>query len=214
MWAVLFALVTLFALPAAAGPWPREKGEGFVSLSTSGGAIGLWAEYGLGRGKWLVLDAMRGGDGHLRAQIGWHRATGKTDARHRFAFGFALGAELTPLGEAIPYASTNASWGMGVQRPFNGWLSFDLDSRAGMSVQTLVLYQVTKANLTLGATFGDRLKGIVQLQARHQDPVFEMHLAPSIVYEWRKGMHVELGLRQDLMGQGGQEVKLGSWFRF
>lgn len=211
---VLALVVVLLALPAHAGPWPREKGEAFVSLSATNGTLGLWVEYGLGRGNWLIMDAMQGRDGHLRGQLGWHRALGKQDSRHRLSFGFAVGAEQSALGEVIPYLASNVSWGMGLQRPFNGWISLDLNNQAGISLQTLQLHQMTKGDLTVGANLADRWKGIVQLQSRYSDDTFAVHLAPSVVWEWRSGLHLELGLRQGLIGADGQEWKLGSWFRF
>lgn len=102
--AVLTALAVLLAAPAAAGPWPRERGAGF--LSVSGGlergplsrvAVGeLYGEYGLTRritlGAHLRREAMQ-----TRADLlaRWH-----PDLSLPLAVGVTLGGRLISGGEA------------------------------------------------------------------------------------------------------------------
>lgn len=211
-WLVL--ILMLMPGPALAGPWARDKGDVFVVTSTDGRSYSLWGEYGLGRGQWVVVDAVFVPGGLISGQVGWHRNLAKPDARHQFATGIAIGTQYTGLGDVIPYVSTSVSWGMGLQKPWPGWVSVDLENRVGVSWLTGGFQQAARGQLTVGANLGERTKAMVQLQGTYNARGAGLFVAPSLVYEWRKDMHIELGLRQDLLGSSGQTVKLASWFKF
>ena len=131
LWAIILAVSLPMA--ASAGPWPRATGERFVSLSTSGQGYSLWGEYGLSRGQWLVVQGSLGQNSTGQASLAWWRQLGKGEGAHRVAMGFALGTQINS-SEATPYLGVSTSWGMGLTRPFSGWVRLDFDSRIGMGL--------------------------------------------------------------------------------
>ena len=200
-------------MAASAGPWPRATGERFVSLSTSGQGYSLWGEYGLSRGQWLVVQGSLGQNSTGQASLAWWRQLGKGEGAHRVAMGFALGTQINNT-EATPYLGVSTSWGMGLTRPFSGWVSLDFDSRIGMGLTSGQMRQSSHLDATLGVNLTERVKTIWQLQGSYSGGTITLHAAPSVVYELRSGMHLELGLRTPVYGPGATDVKLGSWLRF
>ena len=133
---ILLALTTA----ASAGPWPRAEGEGFLSFSLDIDAeelddnfVSFYLEYGLGRGRTLVIDRQESGD-----QIGKTFALlrfplGKPDRQLKLAYDVGLGAVDDHVAFRTGF-SIGRGWAIGDeahQGPFkwagrwSGWWSID-----------------------------------------------------------------------------------------
>ncbi|MFN3938066.1 MAG: hypothetical protein ACK4KW_10845 [Gemmobacter sp.] len=232
-------LLALCAAPAAAGPWGRERGGGFASVSRTGDDSSLWVEYGLGRRLTLLADV--GGSGHARhGALMLHREFGAPGRNQRFAatlgvaagpdgrggreaglrVGLSLGAGIggfDPAGAAqrLPLLGTPLRKGLariGIDGPVPGWVALDTHAEAGRNHRRM------KAEATLGLKPHPRLMTVFQLQGeavrRPWGAARSLHAQPSVVWQARDGLHLELGLRQRLDGQGARQLRLGSWLEF
>ncbi|WP_041669196.1 hypothetical protein [Cereibacter sphaeroides] len=229
------ALASMVALPASglAGPWARETGRVFLTLSQQqDGAgeswTGLWAEYGLTPRITLGLDAGRSGRGDgkliLWAQKAWERGP------HRIAASAGLGA-VRLEGALAPLAQLGGAWGRGIETRFGpGWLALEmrgivtgrnvtleqrLDAQTVATVAFLVPETSAKAELTLGLSPRDRLKVIEQLQLEYgRDSGFDARLATSLVYDLARPTKLEMGLILPIESASEPALKLGLWLEF
>ncbi len=224
----LALLFVLWATAAPAGPWPRERGQNFVAISATGQVAGLWAERGLGGGRWLVLDGWvdrRSGEWLLAAS---HHAALRDRGRWRLAWsaGVAVGMPEAGIGIGIPAAHVASGWqtagtprptvsvrvggslGAALVRPWPGWAALDLRLETGAPGARL------KAEGTLGYRLRPRLTAIGQVQAElARGAPAQIHLAPSAVWQPGGRVGLELGLRHGLHDRRTQ-LKLGSWLEF
>jgi hypothetical protein len=128
-------LVSMLALPAAAGPWPRVPGAGFLS-ATAGiedlpdrrAFVEVYAEHGVARQ--LVLGAhFRRAGGRLRTDVlaRWH-----PDLLYDLALGLTLGVRLREPRSAAPILA--AHLGRGAEtRLGNLWARADVQAVANRS---------------------------------------------------------------------------------
>ena len=228
---VLCALAAL-AGPVNAGAWPREAGTGFSSLSLWQGRdsadsyTALFLEYGLLPRLTLGLDAGRSVSGQTKSVVFLRAPFGRT-------MGGLVAAELG-LGEIAgrPVLRPGVSWGHGITRPrWKGWLAVDTLMEVDLETRQIDV----KADVTLGVTpqsdagLPSDWTFMVQVQTgliSLQDSLYLLHtegitpepaflrIVPSVTYQLREGMHLELGLYRGLNGSSEQGVKLGLWSRF
>lgn len=211
----LLCLPCLYTM-AAAGAWPRDKGQTF--LAASGQIEGpdqfglyrqsftLYAEYGLTERLTLGLDL--GGDAlRMSKSIAFVRwPIGRVGRKVRLALEFGVGEvdEDAALRPGLSLGRGLTLWGR------HGWAAFD--GRAvvfGGSRLTL------ESDMTLGLDATRRSKAILQLQTGR--PSFGRaytRFAPSFVYETKPGAHLEFGVILPLTGGGERGVKLGLWRQF
>ncbi|MGP3699156.1 hypothetical protein [Rhodobacter sp. NSM] len=223
----------LCASPAASGPWAREEGSLFLTIShqqdaASDSWTGLWAEYGFTPRITLGLDGgmSGGGDGKLIlwAQKAWERGP------HRIAASAGVGASFI-AGKASPLLQVGGGWGRGVTTRFGpGWLAAearaiiaarDVTFSQELNAQTVATYTYLvpetsgKAELTVGLKPRDRLMLIGQLQLDYgREAGLESRLATSLVYDLREPVKLELGLILPVSGRSEPALKLGMWLDF
>ena len=232
-WLVALAAALAVAAPALAGPWAREKGQVFLTLSEQHDSAGeswtgLWAEYGLTPRITLGIDAGRSGQGDGKFVLWGQRAWVRGE--HRFAASLGLGASLVD-GEVMPMAQGGASWGRGIATRFGpGWVTIEgralvtarnIEISQKVDARTTAIYAYMlpetsgKAEITLGLRPRDKLMIINQLQveARKQSGI-EARLASSLVYDLWQPAKVELGIVTPIQGDGEPALKLGMWLEF
>ncbi|MDR5651026.1 hypothetical protein [Ruixingdingia sedimenti] len=175
------------AAAAAAGPWPRERGEVFLAFAVEGdGAMSSYGEYGLGGGWTFGLDlalAGRGGGPGKRVAI-LRRSFTAGGVQIAAEAGFGLDAR----GQG--YARPGIAIGRGFAGPVPGWMALDL--RAELRGDGARY----GAEATLGFRHGDRLMTVFQAQAM-RDPIGGLWISSqsAVVWQARKGVQLELGLR-------------------
>ena len=228
----LICLLLSVAGQVRAGAWPREAGTGFASLTrwqaqdSADRYSALFVEYGLLTRLTLGLDAGRSVSGQTKSVAFLRAPLGR-------ALGGIVAAELG-WGEIANrrVLRPGLSWGRSVARPrWQGWLAIDtlleLDLETRHSdIKTDVTLGITpqsQAGTASDWTFMLQLQtGLLGVQDSlyllyHEgiipEPSF-LRLAPSVTYQLREGMHLELGLYRGLNGSSERGVKLGLWSRF
>lgn len=231
IWARLYltALSMLLALPALAGPWPREPGRFFASSSvTSELHYSQWLEIGVRRGQWFSLQGDRSMNAPPTLALSYHRAfrdfgAWKTSASLGAVlrgpdfntFGWLMTRPLGPLQwrrvEVGPELGLQigASVGRSMEWPKPGWLAFKARYRHGPLLRQI------KAEATWGIRPTDRLSLIGQMhlsKGNSQDLLID--LGASGVLHINQTISIELGLNQPLLGGHKPTVKLGGWLEF
>ncbi|MEI4484561.1 hypothetical protein V8J36_00020 [Frigidibacter sp. MR17.14] len=232
--ALPFAL--LAADPAAAGPWPRDKGATFLSFGQERSSLGDWtslyAEYGLTEGLTLGLDAGRSDSGDGIAILFLQSALGPQTGRHRFTASLGIGASRSE-GRSTPMMQGAGSWGMGFDTGLGpGWLAVDSKIRLlpgegepvvisqSASMQQMItpvtLVTAMKTDVTFGiATAGGRRLWIAQLQLDDSSATpLNARLAASLVQDLPGPLKAEIGLITPLEGEGETALKIGLWIEF
>ncbi|MGC9370960.1 MAG: hypothetical protein ACP5DX_15590 [Paracoccaceae bacterium] len=224
--AVLGLALALSAGPAQPGPWPREAGTGFLSLSHSvtedraragrpvSGYSAVYGEFGLGRARTLGLDAGRGDRyGDWSAILFFRRALDDGRGRHRFALEFGLGGMGADGMQSQALLRPGLSWGRGLETALGpGWAALDSFVEYRLDDRNAAL----KADLTLGLKPRPGQMLILQVQSGDYpgaDPY--LRLVPSYVRRLgRSGTYLEIGLKAGLAGEETQGLKIGLWHRF
>lgn len=237
------AALLLGLSPADAGPWPRDKGATFLSLSAerdrAGGSHGaLYAEYGLTARTTLGLELNRSGAGETGAILWVQRALDRGQGTHRLA-AHTGGGVVRRDGQTLPVAQAGLSWGRGVPRLGlpgweGGWLSAQLllrttgtgapvpdieeqvvHDRPWFVSSFLTAEQVVKTDLTLGLRprRGMMLVNSLWLEHRPEEAV-SARLMSALVLDMHGPARLELGLVQPVSGPAERAVRLGTWLEF
>lgn len=219
---LLVFAVLLLPVAAWPGPWPREQGTGFVSLSSeyfvARGAeqayTSFYAEYGLS--DQLTLGADLGGNdssGDWTAFVFARRPVLQGKGPHQVALELGLGAAPNPLWQAEPVLRPGLHWGRGLKTGWGpGWVT--LETR--LEYRVLSQDSVRKADLTLGVRPRDHTMLIMQVQSGDY-PASEpyLRLAPKYVRRiGRSKAHLEVGLRYGVSSDDSLGVRIGSWLNF
>lgn len=222
-------LVLMAAAPAAAGPWPRGEGQGFVSLSSLiatgrdslAAPLGdmrfqgsLFAEYGLDADWTVGIDASHGlgfGEEETTGLLFLRRLVGRFAGGHLLGAEFGLGWRQHSLDGGGMRLRAGLSWGRGFESAWGGgWMSLDATGEWRQPGE-----MVWKADLTLGLRPRDDLMLIGQLQNGHYPGAGAIvKLAPSVVWQWSDAAHLQLGLSLALFGDDEVGVKIAQWFAF
>ncbi|MDQ2091670.1 hypothetical protein [Marimonas arenosa] len=216
--ALMAALFAALAGPVAAGAWPRDRKEGFLSATSRISGPG-WAgpysvysttyiEYGLGRRLTAGFDIGHGISGSGKAVVFLRKSLPEMGRGHVVAAELGLGQI---AGE--PTVRPGLSWGRGITRRSGstGWLSLETVAEFRLDSGRVDL----KADFTLGLNHGARLKSILQVQTgvSQGDPSF-IRAAPSVAVKLGRKAHVELGLTAGIVGDTDYGLKLGLWREF
>lgn len=229
-------ILCLTAPSALAGPWPRAKGESFLSFaleySDSRDYAGLYAEYGLTEKLTLGLD-LGGTSSTAKKAIAFARwPVGNTKGALRMAAQLGLGygerwrtppfklvikggGPLPPLPgprpEMQPILQTGFSIGRGLKLlGHNGWIT--LDTRAEMDDHLAAHYA---ADATIGLTVPKGHKLILQVQTGSTATGASWaKLAPAYVLQLSDRQHLEMGLVAGVAGDTDIAARLGLWQRF
>lgn len=228
----LFCVLLSAAGQVSAGAWPREAGTGFASVTrwqaqdSADSYSALFVEYGLLPRLTLGLDAGRSVSGQTKSIVFVRAPFGQ-------AMGGLVAAELG-WGEIAGrrVLRPGLSWGRSIARPrWEGWLAVDTLMELDLETRQIDI----KTDVTLGLTpqsqAGTASDWTFMLQVQTglvdlQDSLYLLHsegivpevsflrLVPSVTYQLREGMHLELGLYRGLNGSSERGVKLGLWSRF
>lgn len=219
--AILFCLLLLAPL-AHAGPWPREKGRIFLATSTEIGDFrldervlqspfysSLYLEYGL-------TD---------RLTLGAHGGYGsQADPDGRLFLRLPIGRHDT---HRVAIEVTGGTAGWSGERPFYGLglhygRGFELWNRAGwFSAETRMEWQMgsgrmkqAKLDLTLGLSFDNGVKPMVQLHATRIGTDLYARLVPGLAIPLWKNTTLDTGALIDLTHGKSTGVKIGLWQEF
>jgi len=208
---------------AAAGPWAREKGTSFMSLSITASnpadALGetpdlfgsFYMERGLGRELTLGFDTGLDQDMDYTSLIFLRKPVGPAESPHRFALRLGGGTSLS--GGVTDYvAMAGGAWGRGFETRFgSAWAVLDLSMQYRINAQE----SVAKADLTLGVKPSDRTKIMVQFQSGdYPGSKPFLRVVPSVARKFGERTHIELGAQIGLSGEDRVGVKLGTWLEF
>lgn len=237
--AALLLALGLFGLPpgtAQAGPWAREAGDFFFSVSVQGeesrrnlmlGQLeperftSFYGEAGLGRRLTFGLDV---GSGRYTDQtVAFLRYT-FTAPERRWQFAADIGAgqritewsgtsRLTRVGLSVGRgfsAGGGRRWWMPLSHD-GGWMSFD-----AVALQDVTLDQtIWQAEATLGLGLTERGTVVFTLKAEEwPDNEAMLTFLPSVVFELRPGTSLQLGGRVGLEGSDAVGLSFGLWQDF
>jgi hypothetical protein len=209
---IVFAVMLALApAGAGAGPWPREKGERFLSLGATFSdrrqELAGHGELGLGRGWTLGFNAAADRRGDGRALVLLSRALGRGEGRLRFALEAGAG-QYSPRGAAAQFVlrggvSVGTGWG-GARA---GWARLDIlaESRAG----TLAV----KTDATVGMRLSGRLTAILQAEG-DWGAASTLVVAPGVVWRLRERIDLHLAGQVAVVGPADTGVRLATWIRF
>lgn len=204
---------------AQAGAWPREPGDGFVSLGSmirpddSETALAfdpmLFVEYGLRPRLTVGLTAFTADGGSTQSALAFATVPiGPADARHKFSLTAGLGAYRAAEDPTAPLASLGFAWGTGFD---TGWLT----------IETQVIYHPTdqswhpKLDATWGRNWTDRWTSTLQLTAGTGfDGSEYAQVSPTVVFRLSDRLRTGLGLSQSLTGDRDIAIKLETWISF
>jgi hypothetical protein len=241
---ILALLSVALADAAAAGPWAREKGTVFVSLSAErdrdgNNYTGLYGEYGLTPRHTLGFELGHSNAGESSVMIWSQRALDRGRGPDRLTVSTGFGV-LKRDGKMVPLVQAGASWGRGFdglpllrQVPGGGWLAVDARVKLAQtdeeepdrtpdangrwsSRQTYLTPKTTaKAEVTLGWHATSSLMLINQLRFEDRDDTgFSGKLATSVVRDLAGPAKIELGLIVPFAGEGELAIKIGTWIQF
>lgn len=211
---LLAVTLACIAGQAHAGPWPRDKGEGFLSTSVDAKAddgsdpfLSIYVEYGLARGRTIGLERYQNEASLSKSIVFMRWPILRPENRMRFAF--EMGAGLVD-GHAALRPGLHFGKGLDWGRQ-GGW--FSMSSRA-------VIYEdydhsLLESDITFGWKTGERVKSILQLQAGaplNKDAYLK--LAPSLVYQHTERRSYTLGLIAGVINATDLKLSLGLWQKF
>lgn len=210
---LLVCVIVLAGVSATAGPWPREKGAGFLSFSIEyddeDDAVftSAFAEYGITSKITAGLD-LGFADEELYKAIAFARYPLANDTSD-WSVALELGAGVTE-DEGVLRPGLHFGRGLNLGQK-SGW--FTIESYAYYEVEQDKVDVST--DITFGLNMTDRRKLVLQLQSGNQpmDPDY-LNLATSLVIEATPGFHVELGMKTGLKDDGDYALKLGLWHSF
>ncbi|MDP2087272.1 MAG: hypothetical protein Q8K20_18915 [Gemmobacter sp.] len=224
LWALV--VVMLWPVMAAPGPWPRDAGARFLSVSSTGDTGSVWFEQGLGRARWIVAEGRVSRAGDWDVALRYHRAMAdRAGLKLAWSLGLSVGMPLTDVVIDLPpvwwpgrtevivridpvvAVQAGLSAGVGLVRPWPGWLALDLMAEAGPQRKRL------KADATLGFRPRDRWMLLLQAHGRVGNGPPGLALASSIVWQVGRGTRLQAGLHHDLRG-GRTVAKFGNWLEF
>lgn len=217
--ALAAALVAaLWGASAAAGPWPRERGEGFVALTGRAGVAELYGEYGLTAGLTLGVQATlpqgrRLPDLDLTARhLIWRGAGGAVVSA--FAGAGLRGVEVEGMTETAQVLRGGLGWGRGFASALGpGWVSVVAEAQAGAG-PLVPAWRAVKVDATAGVRPGGRWLAMIQVQGHHRaGQGADLRLEPSLGLETGRATLV-LSPSVALRGPADARLTAGLWLRF
>ena len=235
---VTLILAVMGAVPASAGPWPRDRGAAFLALSQERSRDGssysaFYSEYGLGPRLTLGLELGRT-QGESNALLWLQWARDPAFGANRWSTALGLGV-VRREGRLHPLGQVSIHWGRGLDGipvlralPGGGWVAVDLRGKISTRQKSVgfhsqgreawVSYLTPQTAIKLDATLGwnarPNLKFISQLQIEHRDDGSRSRLALSMVRGFGGPVWVELGAIAPLDRKGDTALKLGLWLEF
>lgn len=212
----MLLLLPWLAGMAAAGAWPRDKGQSFLALSGQVDgpdqfglyrqSFTLYAEYGATERLTLGLDI--GGDAQrMTKAIAFARwPIGPAERAMKIAYEIGVG-EVEEEAALRPGLSLGRGFTLSGR---HGWAAID-----GRAVLFGGGQAALESDITIGLSTTPHSKAILQIQTGR--PAFGRtysRFAPSFVHETKPGLYLEFGVVAPLSGGGENGVKLGLWRQF
>ena len=224
----------LLAASGHAGPWPREAGHSFLSISAERDAdgnayTGLYAEYGLSRRRTLGLEVSHTNVGETSAMLWYQKSLDGGEGPNRLSYAMGFGA-IRREGEVLPLSQVALMWGRGFSGPWDGgWLSAEARIKVAGKTEQVTVRQglssieyayltpeiVSKLDLTLGLRPSASWAVVNQLRLEaRKDAEFSAKLASSVVYDLTGPARLEVGLVAPLAGPSEAAIRIGTWLEF
>ncbi|MFD2740536.1 hypothetical protein ACFSUD_13190 [Sulfitobacter aestuarii] len=205
---------------AQAGPWLRDEGSGFTSLSYSGTyfldtAQANYLEYAwrddLTLGADISFYTDRYGAPSGEATLFFRRPLSDSESVHRFAYELGLGARWSQFA-LLPHLKTGLSWGRGLTLgERHGWSNID----AAILWDLVEKSHRIKLDSTIGLSFNARFTGMMQLYLTHENTRSYAKLAPALVVALGKGKtRLQIGAEIPLRNRYDTALKLALWRDF
>lgn len=233
-WLWLLAFLPILPAGGGAGPWPREPGRTFLSLSVErdrdgNSHAGLYAEYGLTPRRTLGVEIGHTNVGETGVLVWIQRALDGGQGPHRLAFSLGAGV-IGRGGEWLPVGQAAVGYGRGFEGPWHGgWFAAEAKLKlagetrnvvaGGGLTRTETTYltpeAAAKVDLTLGLrpTESTMLVGQLRLEDR-RDADFSAKLAVSVVHDLAGPAKLEVGIVEPMSGAGERALKIGTWVEF
>lgn len=233
----LALLSILLAGTGHAGPWPRDPGAVFLSLSTERDSegnshTGLYGEYGLNPRQTLGFELGHTNVGETGVTVWVQRALDDGSGPNRWAVSMGMGG-FARDGKVDLVGLAGAAWGRGFQRFGGGWMTIEARIKFAAIQQEVeepeienVVYEgdaltyltpevTAKAEATLGLRPTSSMRIINQLRLEHRDDTgFSARLASSLVHDLAGPAKLELGVVAPISGPGEMAFRLGTWLEF
>ena len=226
---LVLLLALIMPIGVQAGPWPREVGRTFLSLSgernrADSTYASAYAEYGLTPRTTLGVELGRADQAETSAILWLQRALDDGQGPNRFAMQSGVGV-IRRDAYTLPVVQGALSWGRGFDK---GWITAQAlakmtgsapDTRApvrpSFAASFLTAERVVKTDVTVGLRPRDGLMVINSLWLEHpQDEGYSARLMSSVVFNVPGPVQVELGMVNPLSGPAEQAVRLGTWLDF
>lgn len=225
---LIFLALLVSAAEAAAGAWPRQKGETFLSFSqelTTGertllgmsqdirSYTAVYGEHGLTDRLTLGIDLATGAgeDDRLAAGLVFARLPVWSPQAHLVAVELGFGTVYTESEGQQTRLRPGVAWGRGfASRWGDGWLGLESSLELRQPSHDLLF----KADFTAGIKPNPEWMLIGQVQSGVYPDGGLVKLAPSIVRRLGPHSHLQLGLLAELDGGGAFGVRGAFWFSF
>ncbi|QBF30294.1 hypothetical protein [Thalassococcus sp. S3] len=219
---VLFVLTSfLFATPAEAGAWMREKGKVFNAVSSTirkDPGTGryhydssVYIEWGAAPKFTLGFDSYENFSSSGHILIFGRVPLSAPDAQHKFAFQLGVGAYRW-LQDWQPLYRTTLSYGTSFQNRFgDAWLSVDaaVETRRGASQP---LY---KLDATFGITHSPRIKSLISFESAYtRSAPVSWTIGPAMTISAGKLGHIFGGVQFRNSNTARIGLKIGLWREF
>ena len=204
----------------AAGAWPREEGQVFVSfggnfLLSDGAQLPvhydptLYLEYGVSTELTLGLAYHKAAQDRVDAGMIFMRLPfGPNTGADHFAFSLGVGArtDRDTADEALLQGGLH--WGRGFDE---GWFSVDYTATYGSERRSFQ----SKADFTWGQDLTSHWTAFFQMQiGEGLGGDFYAKANPAIVYRINERNRLSIGAIKALTGDGGSALKLELWSQF
>ncbi|MFN3823079.1 MAG: hypothetical protein ACK4RN_03780 [Pseudorhodobacter sp.] len=221
----LALVIWLCAAPAvAAGPWPRDKGAGFVAISSDGTRQQIHAEYGIGADWTLGVEATRA-KGHAQPSVAGfvHHPVWRGKGGAILSAGLAVEtreslaarswAHMAGTGELAVRAGL--FWGKGFESRWgNGWMVLEAQVERVVTKDWIGARHSGKLDATIGLSPHDRIKLMVQAQGwMRQGGKPQLRIEPAAAVKFGRA-HLVAAPSVGVLGPRDARVKLGLWLDF
>ncbi len=217
---VLLACLLWLPLSAVAGPWPRDEGAWFTSITgtyrfasdAASAAIDgtIYAEYGLNGRLTLGIDAMDDTSGYSHVYTFARLPVLPLERRLKLAAGVGLGTS-----RRTKESGTMMRLELSAGRDFNtrrsGWWSVV----AAVENHDLWEARLIKFDATVGLILSPKIKLITDLETSQRDNTDDATtLRGSVAWALRDARHLIVGLEVQDAGSRSYGLRLGFWRSF
>ncbi|MBE1283572.1 MAG: hypothetical protein GJ676_09710 [Rhodobacteraceae bacterium] len=217
LWFLVMILVT--SEPVSAGAWLREKGTGFLSVSTTarqahdtvGYETSIYSEYGLTQNMTIGVDLNQNQHFFGHTLVFARFPLARTPGKNRFALELGLGGSSDSTGWSAMQKVT-LSFGRGFDSRFGpGWMSLDLATE----LRDTAPKQIMKFDATVGLSGARRLQPMLQIETSKIDgkPLF-WSVTPSLRYRDKGDRTWLFGIEHKEADKRFLGAKIGLWKAF